>query len=145
MNEEKLSWMLEHSFLRLSRASCLNLHTSQSRVVSSMPRTSSRQIDHFSNHRFSFSTKLPGHMFRHGTNQSCQLVIIFSHQLHAENPPAPHCNQYICIYIRYPRFPEEGWKKVQYLENCTHKLFQFALRTGIRSAYRLQHFFFTKS
>ena len=72
---------LPYSCLRLSGGSCLNLQTSQSRVVSSMPKTSSLQMDHFSNHRTSFSTKLPGHIFRHGTNQSCQLVIIFSHQI----------------------------------------------------------------
>ena len=81
---------LAYSCLRLSGASCLNLQTSQSRVVSSMPRTSSLQIDHFSNHRSSTSTKLPGHTFRHGTNQRCQLVINFSPQIHAENPPKSH-------------------------------------------------------
>jgi hypothetical protein len=71
---------MQESFKKLGPNRC-NLQTSQSRVVSSMPKTSSLQMDHFTTHHPSISTKLPGHMFRHGTNQSCQLVIIFSHQI----------------------------------------------------------------
>lgn len=120
---------LAYSCLRLSGASCLHFQTGYSRVVSSMPWTCSLQMDHFSIHRSFFATKLPGHMLRHGTNQSCQLVIIFSHPIHAENPSESHCTQFIYTYIyalkydrdedqtirshrRYLRYPRERWKKV---------------------------------